>query len=44
MADHPVTGGYPVIAVLHSSALDLAGQLAPGTSVRFVRQAKGGLL
>ena len=44
LADHPVTGGYPVIAVLHSSALDLAGQLAPGTSVRFVRQAKGGLL
>ena len=44
LADHPVTGGYPVIAVLHSSALDLAGQLAPGTSVRFVRQAKGGPL
>lgn len=37
LADHPVTGGYPVIAVVHSSALDLAGQLAPGARVRFVR-------
>jgi len=35
LADHPMTGGYPVIAVLHSSALDLAGQLAPGTTARF---------
>lgn len=37
LADHPVTGGYPVIAVLHSSALDLAGQLAPGSTVHFTR-------
>ena len=37
LADHPVTGGYPVIAVLHSSALDVAGQLTPGTTVRFTR-------
>jgi biotin-dependent carboxylase-like uncharacterized protein len=37
LADHPVTGGYPVIAVLHSSALDKAGQLAPDQVVRFVR-------
>lgn len=36
LADHPVTGGYPVIAVLRHSALDLAGQLAPGQRVRFV--------
>ncbi|MBK8448277.1 MAG: 5-oxoprolinase/urea amidolyase family protein [Micropruina sp.] len=35
LADHPVTGGYPVIAVVHSSALDVAGQLAPGMTVRF---------
>ena len=37
LADHPVTGGYPVIAVLHSSALDKAGQLAPDHVIRFVR-------
>lgn len=37
LADHPVTGGYPVIAVLHSSALDRAGQLTPDRTIRFVR-------
>ncbi|MDR1710433.1 MAG: urea amidolyase family protein [Propionibacteriaceae bacterium] len=33
--DHPVTGGYPVIAVLTPAAQDAAGQLAPGTRVKF---------
>ena len=33
--DHPTTGGYPVIAVVRGSDLPLAGQLAPGTTVRF---------
>ena len=33
--DHPTTGGYPVIAVVVAADLSLAGQLAPGTSVRF---------
>ncbi|WP_085476210.1 biotin-dependent carboxyltransferase family protein [Rathayibacter oskolensis] len=33
--DHPVTGGYPVIAVVDSGALDLLAQLAPGADVRF---------
>ncbi|MBZ2195859.1 biotin-dependent carboxyltransferase family protein [Occultella gossypii] len=33
--DHPVTGGYPVIAVLTESARDAAGQLRPGQDVRF---------
>lgn len=33
--DHPVTGGYPVIAVLTESARDAAGQLRPGQEVRF---------
>ncbi|MDO5076417.1 biotin-dependent carboxyltransferase family protein [Corynebacterium sp.] len=33
--DHPVTGGYPVIAVLTSRSCDRAGQLAAGDSVRF---------
>lgn len=35
--DHPVTGGYPVLAVLRSSALGLLAQLRPGEPVRFVR-------
>jgi biotin-dependent carboxylase-like uncharacterized protein len=35
MADHPVTGGYPVIAVLTSGAVDLAAQLRPGRRLRF---------
>ena len=36
LADHPVTGGYPVIATVISEDLDIAGQLAPGETVRFV--------
>jgi biotin-dependent carboxylase-like uncharacterized protein len=32
--DAPVTGGYPVIAVLTERALDLAAQLRPGDPVR----------
>ncbi len=32
--DHPVTGGYPVIAALTASSIDLTGQLTPGTPVR----------
>jgi allophanate hydrolase subunit 2 len=35
LADHPVTGGYPVLAVLTESAADLAAQLRPGEVVRF---------
>lgn len=35
LADHPLTGGYPVIATLLPEALDLAGQLPPGTRIRF---------
>jgi biotin-dependent carboxylase-like uncharacterized protein len=34
LADHPVTGGYPVIAVLTERAADLAAQLVPGQGVR----------
>lgn len=36
LRDQPVTGGYPVIAVLTRAALDLAGQLPPGARIRFV--------
>ena len=35
LADHPVTGGYPVIAVLTDRAADHAAQLRPGDRVRF---------
>ncbi len=35
LADHPSTGGYPVIAVVCSVDLPLAGQLRPGQNVRF---------
>ncbi|MEP6856599.1 MAG: biotin-dependent carboxyltransferase family protein [Pedococcus sp.] len=34
LADHPVTGGYPVVAVLTAAACDLAAQLVPGQPVR----------
>jgi biotin-dependent carboxylase-like uncharacterized protein len=35
LADHPTTGGYPVIAVVVSADLELAAQLRPGQQVRF---------
>ncbi|MFD1717874.1 5-oxoprolinase subunit PxpB [Georgenia deserti] len=34
-ADHPVTGGYPVIAHVAAHDLDLAMQVPPGASIRF---------
>jgi allophanate hydrolase subunit 2 len=34
LADHPVTGGYPVVAVLTRRACDRAAQLRPGDPVR----------
>jgi biotin-dependent carboxylase-like uncharacterized protein len=37
LADHPVTGGYPVVAVLTDAAADRAAQLRPGQAVRFAR-------
>ncbi|NLV81154.1 MAG: biotin-dependent carboxyltransferase family protein [Rhodococcus sp.] len=36
LADHPVTGGYPVIAVVTADDLSRAAQLRPGRRVRFV--------
>jgi biotin-dependent carboxylase-like uncharacterized protein len=35
LADHPTTGGYPVIAVVVTADLPRAGQLRPGDEVRF---------
>jgi biotin-dependent carboxylase-like uncharacterized protein len=34
LADHPVTGGYPVIAYVADEDVDLAAQLRPGQGVR----------
>ena len=36
LADHPVSGGYPVIGVVVSADLDQAAQLAPGSRISFV--------
>jgi len=35
LADHPVTGGYPVIAVVLDNDIDLAAQARPGQRLRF---------
>ncbi|MEU3451581.1 biotin-dependent carboxyltransferase family protein [Streptomyces thermolilacinus] len=37
LADHPTTGGYPVVGVVREADLAAAAQAAPGTRVRFVR-------
>jgi biotin-dependent carboxylase-like uncharacterized protein len=37
LADHPTTGGYPVIAVVHAQDLAATAQAAPGTPIRFVK-------
>ncbi|MFM9373542.1 biotin-dependent carboxyltransferase family protein [Streptomyces sp. Da 82-17] len=36
LADHPTTGGYPVVAVVREADLWSAAQAVPGTPVRFV--------
>ncbi|WP_406391568.1 biotin-dependent carboxyltransferase family protein [Streptomyces sp. NBC_00882] len=35
LADHPTTGGYPVIGVVRETDLPAAAQAVPGTPVRF---------
>ncbi|AOW95069.1 allophanate hydrolase [Rhodococcus sp. WMMA185] len=40
LADHPVTGGYPVIAVVAEADLPAAAQLRPGHRVRFHRKVE----
>jgi biotin-dependent carboxylase-like uncharacterized protein len=35
LADHPVTGGYPVIAVVAAQHIPSVGQARPGTTLRF---------
>jgi allophanate hydrolase subunit 2 len=34
-ADHPVTGGYPVVAVVVDADVDRLAQARPGQQVRF---------
>lgn len=36
LADHPVTGGYPVVAVLLDADIDRVAQAVPGQQVRIV--------
>jgi len=33
--DHPVTGGYPVIAIVTDDSLDALAQLGPGQHIQF---------
>lgn len=35
LADHPVTGGYPVVAVVRDADVDLAAQARPGQTIVF---------
>jgi allophanate hydrolase subunit 2 len=37
LADHPVTGGYPVIAVVAPGDIPSVAQARPGTVLRFRR-------
>jgi biotin-dependent carboxylase-like uncharacterized protein len=40
LADHPTTGGYPVVAVVDERDLWQCGQLRPGEAVAFTRSAR----
>ena len=35
LADHPVTGGYPVVGVVRSADLPAVAQARPGQGIRF---------
>jgi biotin-dependent carboxylase-like uncharacterized protein len=41
LADHPVTGGYPVIGYVVDDDVDRCAQLRPGQQVRFCEKGKG---
>jgi biotin-dependent carboxylase-like uncharacterized protein len=41
LADHPTTGGYPVVAVVEEDDLWQCAQLRPGEPVRWARAATG---
>ncbi|MCU1413736.1 MAG: allophanate hydrolase [Microbacteriaceae bacterium] len=40
LADHPTTGGYPVIGVVAETDLPLAAQVRPGQSLRFLPRGR----
>ncbi|MHA6758862.1 5-oxoprolinase subunit C family protein [Streptacidiphilus sp. PAMC 29251] len=40
LADHPTTGGYPVVGVVRPEDLRAAAQAIPGTRVRFIRSSR----
>jgi biotin-dependent carboxylase-like uncharacterized protein len=40
LADHPVTGGYPVVAVVVDDDIDKAAQAVPGQQIRIVLAAR----
>ncbi|RWZ84401.1 carboxyltransferase domain-containing protein [Glutamicibacter sp. HZAU] len=42
LADHPVTGGYPVIATVIAEDLSAAAQLPPGSKIQFILQPTAG--
>jgi allophanate hydrolase subunit 2 len=41
LADHPVTGGYPVVAVVLDADLDRLAQVRPGDRLRMVPAEAG---
>src|SRR3954449_83929 len=41
LADHPVTGGYPVVAYVEDDDVDRCGQLQPGQSLHFTCRHEG---
>jgi biotin-dependent carboxylase-like uncharacterized protein len=41
LADHPVTGGYPVVAVVDPADLPIVAQARPGTPLRFTIHRRG---
>jgi allophanate hydrolase subunit 2 len=41
LADHPTTGGYPVVAVVHPTDLPGTAQAVPGTPLRFTLVSRG---
>ncbi|NMD63611.1 UNVERIFIED_ORG: biotin-dependent carboxylase-like uncharacterized protein [Nocardia globerula] len=36
LADHPITGGYPVVGVVADADIDRLGQARPGQQIRFI--------
>jgi allophanate hydrolase subunit 2 len=43
LADHPVTGGYPVIAVVVDADIDRAANMRPGDTLFFEETRKQAL-